>query len=59
MNGWPEKTRYPRSLAEAFPDERAGWCDLPEPRTFARMGDIAVLVLIVIVIGLSIAGRLH
>ena len=31
--GWPTTRRYPRTLAEAFPQDSMGsWCELPPPR---------------------------
>ena len=50
---WPTVRRYPRTLAEAFPDIRAHCIEVPaQPRT--RIGDIALAV----AIGLALATAL-
>lgn len=58
MSGWPTTRRHPRTLAEAFPVERAEWIEPPEPRQLHRLADVAMLAVAIVAVLLLIAGRL-
>lgn len=53
VSDWPTTRRYPRNLAEAFPDERAASIEVPRLTTAAARW--ANKVVAVIALGLAMA----
>ena len=49
--------RHPRSLADAFPDERAEWLDIPRPRGKVFTRSVAVCFVLLLVIAVVIATK--
>lgn len=56
-HGYPTTRRHPRSLAEAFPDERACAIERPAPRRFDPVPWVAAVGLVGFLV-LLFAGRL-
>jgi len=51
---WPTTRKHPRSLADAFPDERASWSEGWQRRHTLLVADVALAVAIGVALALVI-----